>query len=204
MNKKVYLFSATPHPDVIHINSLDFDFYQPSIDFCVYNYLILTSKKAVDALSYYPKEDYIHIPALCISRFTKEYYESIGGKILKVGNGIGSDLQKIIDTYPKEKKWLYLRAKKIAGSGLSVDECIVYESRCSNEILNFRIPKEECTLIFTSPSSIKCFLLNNTISHDANVIVIGKTTAKFLPKNIKYNIANDNSIKDCILLSKGI
>jgi len=201
MNKKVYLFSATSHPDAIHINSLDFDFFKPTINFSNYDYLVLTSKKAVDALQKYDKKEYINIPALCISKFTKEYYERFGGKVLEVGAGIGSQLQNIIDTYPKEKRWLYLRAKEIAGEGLNIDEVIVYESRCSEEILSFKLKKnEKCSLIFTSPSSIRCFLKNNTIPHDAKVIVIGKTTAKHLPQNTKYEIAQNSSIEECIKL----
>ena len=200
MKKKVYLFSATPHPDAKHINSLDFDFYKPKIEFSNYDYLVLTSKKAVDALEQYEKKDYIRIPALCISKFTKEYYESFGGNILEVGGGIGSELQNIINQYPKDKKWLYIRAKEIAGGGLDVDEVILYESRCSDEILNFRLSetKGECSLIFTSPSSVRCFLKNNVLPKDAEIIVIGKTTAKSLPKGTKYIVAKKNSIQECI------
>lgn len=201
MSKKTYLFSATSHPDAIHINSLDFDFLTPNIDFLNYDYLILTSKKAVDALQNYDKKDYINIPAICISKFTAEYYEKIGGKVLEVGAGIGSDLKEIIDTYDAKKKWLYLRAKEIAGSGFEVDEAIVYESRCSDEILKFRLnDAKECSLIFTSPSSIKCFLKNNYIPHDAKVIVIGKTTALHLPKDVKYLIPKQSSIIECLKL----
>ncbi len=201
MNNKIFLFSATSHPDAIHINSLDFEFFQPKIDFSQYDYLILTSKKAVDALLFYEKEKYIHIPALCISKFTQEYYESKGGKVLEVGGGIGSDLKEIIVQYPKEKKWLYLRAKEIAGDGFGVDETIVYESRCSKEILDFRLSNEACTLIFTSPSSIKCFLTHNLIHENAKVVVIGKTTAKQLPKNQTYLLAKKSSIEECIRIA---
>ncbi len=201
MSKPIYLFSATPNPDVIHINSLDFKFFQPDIDFSKYDFLILTSKKAVDALSFYDKKDYINIPALCISEFTKNYYESVGGKVIGVGGGIGSDLLPIIKSYAKDKKWLYLRAKEIAGDGFNVDEVIVYESECSSEILNFRLNDEECTLIFTSPSSVRCFLKNNTITSKNKIIVIGKTTANSLPAYVKYTMPKINSIKECLKLA---
>jgi len=199
--KKIYLFSATPNPKALHVNTLDFDFFQPSINFSNYDYLVLTSKKAVDALQFYKKEDYIDIPALCISKFTKEYYEKFDGKILDIGNGIGSNLQTIIDTYPKEKKWLYLRAKEIAGSGLHVEEAIVYESRCSDEILNFKLEDRDAILIFTSPSSVRCFLKNNSLHVEQKVIVIGTTTAKALAKNINYKISDNTSIESCLELA---
>jgi len=199
--KKIYLFSATPNPNALHVNTLDFDFFQPTIDFSNYDYLVLTSKKAVDALEYYKKEDYINIPALCISKYTKEYYEKFGGKILDIGDGIGSNLQFIIDRYPEEKKWLYLRAKEIAGDGLHVDEAIVYESRCSEEILNFRLDDEDAILIFTSPSSVRCFLKNNSLHVEQIVIVIGTTTAKALPTKTNYLVSDKTSIKSCLELA---
>jgi len=199
--KKVYLFSATPNNKALHVNTLDFDFFQPQIDFSKYNFLILTSKKAVDALQFYKKEDYINIPALCISKFTKEYYESFDGKILAVGNGIGSDLNEVIYTYPKETKWLYLRAKEIASDALHVESKIVYESRCSDEILNFRLEDKNAILIFTSPSSVRCFLKNNSLHVEQKVIVIGTTTAKALPRKSNYEIADKTSIISCLELA---
>ena len=198
---KIYLFSATPNQNALHVNTLDFDFFQPTINFSKYDYLVLTSKKAVDALQFYKKEDYINIPALCISNFTKEYYQSFGGNILEVGNGIGSDLQQIIDTYPKQKKWLYLRAKEIASDALHVEEAIIYESRCSDEILNFRLEDEDAILIFTSPSSVRCFLKNNSLHVEQKIIVIGTTTAKALPTKINYKISEKTSIKSCLELA---
>ena len=196
--KKIYLFSATSHSDALHVNSLDFNFFQPTINFSNYDYLVLTSKKAVDALQFYKKEEYINIPALCISKFTKKYYEEFDGKILDVGDGIGSDLQNIIDTYPKDKKWLYLRAIEIAGKGLHVEEVIVYESRCSDEILNFKLEDKNSILIFTSPSSVECFLQNNSLHVEQKIIVIGSTTAASLPTNINYKISDKTSIQSCM------
>jgi len=199
-NKNIYLFSATPSAEVTHINSLDFNFFQPKINFSNYDYLILTSKQAVNALAFYNKKDFINIPALCISEFTKEYYEKFGGTVSKVGNGLGSDLLPIINSYPEGTKFLYLRAKKIAGAGFNVDEAIVYESHCAQDILNFKLPIEDSTLIFTSPSSVKCFLKNNTISKRNKVIVIGKTTALSLPQGTPFQIPEISSIKECIKL----
>ena len=61
--------------------------------------------------------------------------------------------------------------------------------------------KEPATLIFTSPSSIECFLKTHTISPDAKIVVIGKTTAKALPKDIKYQISKKKSIDSCMELA---
>lgn len=219
MSKPIYLFSTSSHPQAKSINSLDIKLLKPSIDFSKYDYLIITSKQAIAALKQYNKSEYIHIPALCISEKSAEAYEEIEGKVLACANGYGNDLPKIVKKFshvPERsdkcpwgtKKWLYLRGEIIASDfaevcrkyGYNIDEEVVYESRCSNEMKNIDI-KEDSILIFTSPSSIKCFLNNHTIPPHASLIVIGKTTAKVLPKNVKYHLSKDKTIQSCIDLA---
>ena len=113
-----------------------------------------------------------------------------------LGSGYGDNLITKIKEYPKDTKWLYLRAKVVASSlistchenGYDVDEVVVYESECSKKLWHVEV-EDEATLIFTSPSSVECFLKNHTISPHAIVIVIGKTTAKALPENVKYTLS---------------
>jgi len=205
MHSKPYLFSISSHPNAIHVNSLSIKLLQPNIDFSPYKYLILTSKQAVKALKQYNKKDYIGKKALCISKATAKSYEDIGGKVLKVGSGYGDTLKEAIFSYPKETKWLYLRAKIIASDftslcndrGYNIDEVVVYESDCSEDILNIKVKKDD-TLIFTSPSSVHCFLKNSSIMKSNKVIVIGKSTAKALPKDIAYTLSNETTIESCM------
>jgi len=204
MPKPIYLFSISSHPDAIHINSLDIGFFQPKIIFSNYDYLILTSKQASKALEQYEKEDYIEKKALCISTQTAKSYEGLGGKVLELGSGYGDDMKAIIKKYPKEIKWLYLRAESIASNFASelqeekynIEESVVYKSECSEVIQDVQVQKNT-VLIFTSPSSVKCFLKTHQIEEDKEVIVIGKTTAKALPKQIKYKIAKEKTIQSC-------
>lgn len=205
MKAKTYLFSTSPHPDAISINSLDITFFQKDINFSNYDYFILTSKQAIKALAQQSKK--VLQPGLCISKATADSYEAIGGQVLEVGSGYGDGLVEKIQKYPKTTKWLYVRAKIIASDfvskckedGLTIDELILYESKCSQDIEKVKV-EDDATLIFTSPSSIECFLKNNRISQEAQVIVIGKTTAKSLPENIAYKIAENNTIQSCINL----
>ncbi|MDQ7043398.1 MAG: uroporphyrinogen-III synthase [Sulfurimonas sp.] len=202
---KPYLFSTSSYPDTIHVNPLEISFLQTSINFTQYDYIIVTSKQAVKALSYYDKEDYQELQGVCISKATAKSFEDIGAKVLEIGGGYGDDLSQIISSYPKETKWLYLRAKVVASNfaefsranGYSIDEAIVYESKCSQSIQSVKIPPK-ATLIFTSPSSVKCFLKYHELKADKQVVVIGKTTAKALPSGIKTLIAQEPSIKSCL------
>jgi uroporphyrinogen-III synthase len=207
--RPICLFSISSHPDAISINSLDITFFKPDIDFAKYDALIITSKQASKALKAYEKSEYIKLPALAISLQSAKAYEAIGGKILGIGQGYGDTLASKIKAYSKEMRWLYLRAKLVASDfvavckqeGYSIDEAVVYESRCSQAITEVKVP-DEAVLIFTSPSSVECFLQNHTITPKHTVVVIGKTTAKALPLGIKYILSKDKTIGGCFAALK--
>ena len=205
--RPVYLFSISSHPDAISINSLDISFFKPTIDFSRYDAFIITSKQASKALLQYDKEAYIHLPALCVSKQSAKSYEALGAKVLNIGGGYGDNLVSLIKNYPKTMRWLYLRAKVVASNfaqfckeeGYNIEEAVMYESSCSKAIQDVKV-QEDAVLIFTSPSSVKCFLKTHTITPKHKVIVIGKTTAKALPKDIICHISQSTTIDSCFEL----
>ena len=207
MKKNIYLFSISSHKDAIGINPLHIKFLHPDIQFDNYDYLIITSKQISKALLDYDTKLFKDKKALCISRASAKSYEEIGGKVLDIGKGYGDTLVESIKAYPKSTKWLYLRAKVVASDfvkkcnedGYNIDEVILYESRCSENMKKLFID-EAATLIFTSPSSVNCFLEHNMIKDSHKIIVIGKTTAKALPNPKRCIIANDTTIDSCIEL----
>ena len=201
----VYLFSTSKHSRTTNINSLSIKFFKPSFIVENYDYFIITSQQISEIFKNFNITELL--PSLCVSQKSAEAYEQIGGEILSIGCGYGDNLERIIKEYPKERRWLYLRAKVVASDfvqrckndGYNIDEEIVYESFCSDEILNVKV-EESATLIFTSPSSVECFLKNNTFSLEHNIIVIGKTTAKKLPKNVDYVESQLRTIESCVNL----
>lgn len=208
MSKPIYLFSISSHPNAISVNSLSITFFKPSIDFSNYDYFIITSKQASEALKQYKKEEYLDKKALCVSVASAKSYENLGANVLDIGAGYGDDLVDKIKTYPKATQWLYLRAEKVASDfvkqcqkdGFNIDEAIIYRSDCSQEILDAKV-EDNSILIFTSPSSINCFLKTHTISKESRIIVIGKTTAKAVPKDIEYILSNETTIKSCMQIA---
>ena len=208
MSRQIYLFATSKHPDAISAQSLQVRFLKPNIDFSKYDHLIITSKQTVKALKQYTKEEFINIPALCVSKKTADAYKDFGGEILDFGDGYGDNLVKFIEEKSKETKWLYLRAQSIASDfvarckadGYSIAEKILYVSECAKEALEVEVLKNSI-LIFTSPSSIECFLKTHTIDEDAKIIVIGTTTAKALPDGINYEISQHTSIESCMELA---
>ena len=209
--KPIYLFSISSHPDAFHVNSLDITFFKPEIDFSKYDCLIITSKQASKALQQYAKEEYISKPALCISKQSAKSFQELGGQVLSIGKGYGDTLVEKIQQYPKETKWLYLRAKVVASdfvfickeAGDFIDEKIVYASKCSEELLHVTVP-QEAILIFTSPSSVECFLKNHTLLQRHKIVVIGKTTAKALPKNCSYILSDETTIESCMQIAHSL
>ncbi|QOP46334.1 uroporphyrinogen-III synthase [Sulfurimonas paralvinellae] len=207
--RPLYLFSISSHSDAISINSLDITFFKPDIDFSKYDALIITSKQTSKALTQYAKESYISLPALCVSVASAASYEALGGEVLDIGGGYGDNLVEKIKAYPKQKKWLYLRAKEVASDfaklcrdeGYHIDEVVVYESGCSKAIQNVTV-EEDAVLIFTSPSSVKCFLKKHKLTQEQSVIVIGKTTAKALPQECNYILSPQTTIESCIEIAK--
>ncbi len=205
MPRQIYLFATSKHPAAISAKSLKVRLLKPQIDFSKYDYLIITSKQTVKALEQYEREEFINIPALCVSAKTATSYENFGGKILEIGDGYGDNLVKNITPQSKDKTWLYLRAELIASDfvqrckndGYDIDEEILYVSECASEGMEVEV-KENAILIFTSPSSIECFLKTHIIGLDAKVVVLGKTTAASLPKGIEYKISQKTSIESCM------
>ena len=200
----IYLFSISSHPNAISVNSLDITFFKPDIDFSQYDNLIITSKQASKALTQYDKNSYIHLSALCVSLQSAKSYEALGGEVLDIGGGYGDNLIQKIHSYEKSKKWLYLRAKIVASDfvqrckedGYLIDEAIVYESSCS-EAIDKVVVEEDAILIFTSPSSVKCFLQRHSFTKKQRLIVIGKTTAKVVPEGVSYEISPETTIESC-------
>ena len=211
MSKPIYLFSISSHPNAISVNSLTINFLKPAIDFSKYDYLIITSKQTSESLKQYETQEYIDKKALCVSVASAASYESLGGTVLDIGGGYGDNLVDKIKSYPKDTKWLYLRAKIVASDFVKIckndeydiDERIVYESDCSQDILDIKV-EDESILIFTSPSSLNCFLKTHEISKKSKVIVIGKTTAKAVPKNTEYVLSQETTIDSCMEIASNL
>ena len=205
--QKIYLFSLSAHPDTIHIPSLDVEHRSPEIDFTNYDYFLITSKQAIKALENY--DNLLLAPAICVSTKTAEAYQKIGGEVLDVGDGYGKSLVAKVEAHDKKSRWLYLRAKSIASDfvavlqnkGYAIDEKIVYESECSQAILNVDV-EEDAILIFTSPSSVKCFLKTHSFSKKHKVVAIGTTTQQALPENVSAQVCDASSIESCVKIAQ--
>jgi len=133
--------------------------------------------------------------------------EKLGGKVEYIANSsYGDDLAyEIINNY-EPATILFLRAKKVLSSivdilkehKFNVIEKIVYETKCKK--VDF-IPSKGI-FIFTSPSTVKCFLSQIKWQKEYKAIAIGTKTAASFPYEIL--ISEIQTIDNCIKIAKNM
>lgn len=205
---KIYLLSNQKYDAVENLEVFKIEYIPSEIDFSIYDALIISSKNAIYSLNSFTK-DWKNIPCYAIAEKTAKVIKEEGGLIEFVGSsGHGNDFAKEILPLVKNKKVLYVRALKVVSNifqilkdnDISINQAITYKTVC-NENLN-KIIENNSVIIFTSPSSIKCFFNKYTWDSSYKAIVIGNTSAKYMPKNIKFEVSSKTSIEECIKLAK--
>ena len=171
------------------------EYLPKEIDFSKYDGIIFTSKNAIYSIDSF-NPSWKNLPSYAIAKKTASIIKKLGGKVEFVGKkSHGDDFAKELIDVAKGKKLLYLRAKEVVSNlvsilndnGIKCEEEIIYETKCI-EIKDKNLEKNSI-FIFTSPSSTKCFFQNFNWDESFKAIAIGKTTARFLPKNLNYQIS---------------
>jgi uroporphyrinogen-III synthase len=206
--RNIYLLNDMKIEGVNTIPLLKIEYIPQDIAFENYDALIFTSKNAV-----YSLDSFTHawrdVPSFVIASKTAKVVESLKGKIEFIGNsGHGDDFAKELIPLLKNKKALYVRALKIVSglgnklkkAGIDIHEVITYKTACHET--NTITLDENAVIIFSSPSTIECFFKHYTWKKSYKAIVIGQTTARYLPKEIPCLISKSTSIEDCIALAK--
>lgn len=205
--KKIYLLNEQKHEDVENLEVFQIEYIKSDVDLKKYDALVFTSKNGVKAINSF-NQDWKNIPSYAIAQKTANTIIKLGGVVKFIGNsGHGNDFAYELKNVLKDKKVLYVKALKTVSNlpnilkenGIFLDEIIAYKTFCkkSNIIL-----EENSIFIFTSPSSVECFFKQYSWKNSYKAIVIGKTTAEFLPSNINYEISSQTSVEECIKLAK--
>ncbi|PUE67390.1 uroporphyrinogen-III synthase [Arcobacter lacus] len=205
--KKIYLLNEQKHEGIENLEVFQIKYIKSDIDLKKYDALVFTSKNGVKAINSF-NQDWKNIPSYAIAQKTANTIIKLGGVVEFIGNsGHGNDFAYELKDVLKDKKVLYVKALKTVSNlpnilkenGVFLDEIIAYKTSCkkSNIIL-----EENSIFIFTSPSSVECFFKQYSWKDSYKAIVIGKTTAEFLPSNINYEISSQTSVEECIKLAK--
>ncbi len=204
----IYLLNNMKFDGIKNIPLLKIQYLPKEIDIKSYDALIFTSKNAIYAIDSFCK-DWKKIPSYAITSKTADIIKKLGGIIEFEGeNGHGNEFALELVPYLKNKKVLFLRAKKVVSNlvnilqdkNINIHDIAVYETIC-NEIKTTSLPKNSI-IIFSSPSTVKYFFKQFLWDNSFKAISIGKTTANYLPNNIDSYICEKTSIQECINLAK--
>lgn len=204
---KIYLLNNQKFDNVENIEVFKIEFLKPQTDLSKYDALIFTSKNAVYSLNSLDKR-WKNISSFAIAKKTSDIIIEEGGKVEFSGSsGHGNDFANELIPLLKSRKVLYVRAEEVVSSlvkilrdsNINIDELITYKTVCNDE-LNMVLEKNS-TIIFTSPSSIKCFFKKFQWDESFKAIVIGRTTAKYLPDYVNFKLSSKTSVEECIKLA---
>ena len=203
--RAIYLLSPTPRAEVEHLPMIEFAIVAESIDFSVCDTLMFSSKQAVksaDAID----SSWRDYPCIAIGGATKKQIEMLGGTVtyqpsLFYADVLSQDIARLFS----DKKLLYLRPKEVSfdskgfllDKGIVLEEQVIYETSCISYGID-DTPKKNAIIIFTSPSSIQCFLKNFSWDVSYTAIVIGDATKVHLPKGADFAVADRPLIDACV------
>lgn len=207
----IYLLSPVKKEGTISLPMIDFTLEDTQIDFTDIDVLLFTSKQAViSAETLNPT--WKTIPCFAIGKATAMTIESLGGIVVHqplqfYAKALSQDIIKKF----KDKHILYLRPKVVsfdsktflAEAGIQLEEQIIYVTSCIEYTQKDR-PRKNAIIIFTSPSTIHCFLENFEWDESYKAVLIGEATKEYLPKNAKYEVADTPLIDSCISKAKQI
>ncbi len=205
----IYILSEKKFDGASNLPVIKISFLDKKIDLSPYDALIFTSKNGVEAIeridkSWKEKEIY------SIGQGTNKAVESFGVKAaFTAKSSYGDDFANEIKSKIKNKKSLFLRPRTVTSNlntilknaDVDISEEVIYETLC-NDCANLKAPKEDSIIIFSSPSTIECFLKCLKWKNSYKAIAIGDKTASFMPSFIKYQISPKQTIPACIEFAK--
>ena len=207
--REIYLLSPSSKEGLSHLPMITFALVAKQIDFSGCDTLMFSSKQAVKSAEAIDP-GWKHYPCVAIGGATKKQIESLGGQVIHHPENFYADaLADDIITYFSDKKLLYLRPKEVSfdskgyleKAGILLQEQIIYETSCISYERE-QAPKAGAVIIFTSPSSIHCFLKNFPWQESYTAIVIGHATKTHLPKGADFAVADIPLISACIAKAK--
>ncbi|MBV5277611.1 MAG: uroporphyrinogen-III synthase [Campylobacteraceae bacterium] len=205
----IYLFSDKAYEGVENLPLIEIVFYDKLFSLEHFDAIIFTSKNSVEALERVT-DAWQKIDAYAIAEGTAHYIQSKKGKIVYTSaTSYGDDFAHHIIPLLRGKKVLFPRAKEVVThlyeiltkEGILVEEEIVYETTCKAYGKD-KAPPKNAKLIFTSPSTVQCFLSNFEWDESYTAIAIGHKTAQALPLHVKRIVSEKQSITHCITLAK--
>ncbi len=204
-DRPVYLLSPVVHEGTISLPMIGFSRVADTLALESADTLMFTSKQAVKTADAIDKR-WREYPSVAIGGATKKQIESLGGTVIyHPKHFYGETLAEDIAAFFADRKILYLRPEEVsfdakgflAKKGIVLQEQVIYETRCiaySKE----KAPEPGAIIIFTSPSTIRCFFKSFRWDESYTAVVIGDATREHLPENVDFAVADEPLIASCI------
>ncbi|MBN2963635.1 uroporphyrinogen-III synthase [Sulfurospirillum sp. T05] len=205
----IYLLGTTSHPGVKHLGVIRVRFLPLSFSCDSFDAVIFTSKNAIAALEA-SKISWHHLPVYVIGEGTKRAAKATGARVIHVAKeAYGDAFAKEIAPHLRAKNILFPRAKEVVSdvagvlksAGVYVWEMVAYETVCV-PCQSLELPAELSVFIFTSPSSVCCFLNCFEWKPSWQAVSIGIKTANAFPETIFSHIAPSQTVEACVSLAQ--
>jgi len=200
IERPIVTLSKKKYEGALSLPLLDFEYFTPKIDLDKYDALIITSKEAVAALGYLNWQDK---KVYCVGEATAKLIPKVA---YSQKSGGAQELVQYLKINAKEEKLLYCRAQEVSvdiAELIVCDEVILYRSFCK-ELPNGTLP-DNAIIIFSSPSTIQCFLQRFTFKMTYSAIALGKTTQDALKNaTITSKLSPSTAISDAIEYAKSV
>ncbi|ACM93054.1 uroporphyrinogen-III synthase [Nautilia profundicola AmH] len=203
----IYLLTDQKIDGVENYPVIKINFLSPSFSFENIDYLIFTSKNGVRAVNNLTDE-WKNYPSLAIGKATANEIEKLGGKVEYIAkSAYGDEFAKEINQIYKNKTFLFFRAKKLVSKiqkefiNNTLKEVIIYETVCNTPDEQFKKPS---IVIFTSPSTVKCFSKILTFENIVTIAIGNKTKKELSKFTTEIFMPTTPSINECIKLAKSL
>jgi uroporphyrinogen-III synthase len=203
--KNIYILSDKKVKHAQNFPQISTKLLKQDIDLDSYDGIIFTSKSGIKSLNKMTSQ-WKQIPAYVIAPQTAKTLKWEGGKLEYVGkHKHGDEFAKELIPMLQGKKILYVSGKKtvsnlvdiLNSNGVQCDQKVIYETLCKEYPNKIQLPKKSI-IIFSSPSTIECFLKNAHWDDSFTAISIGETTAQYFPEYIKPIISENTSLDGCV------
>ncbi len=208
MEPPVYLLSLSKAEGAINLPVIKTEFIDANIVIDDYDVIIFTSKNAVEAINRLGL-DWRRKPSIAIGDATSEKIKKLKGRVSFVSDeAYGDELALEITKRYRFLKFLYPRAKTIASNlpdilrkkGSDITEIIVYETVCNDEV--FEAPVDGSVIVFSSPSTVKCFFEKFGWKDTYKCVAIGKTTAAAIDFCADVHISPKQTLEAAVEFAK--
>jgi len=207
--RPIYLCSPKEREGTIPLPMIRFRLVANRIDYQGCDTLLFTSKQAVLSAEAIDPE-WKRLPAVAIGPATERQIRELGGRVLhRPRRFYGEELAKDLVNRFRDRRLLYLRPREVsfdskaflARAGIELKEQILYETDC-RDYGPEKAPVDGSIVIFTSPSTIHCFLRSFPWKESYTAVVIGTATLEHLPRGCDYRVATEPSIDACLDAAK--